>query len=107
MYRAGDVVQVVAGAAAGHVGTVSSVRWFAADRGYYCGAGGLIPAADVVLMRVRDGGNPCGVGCDMRLHEDVGSCEHCRGVCDCRRIRGTRGGLREDVARDPARQPSG
>lgn len=79
--RAGDTVTVVAGPAAVLTGEVSSVRWLAADPGYYVrGVDGLVQPDHVELLQARSG-NPCGVECDSGWHEDFAYCQHCQGTC--------------------------
>lgn len=83
-YRAGDIVEVVAGPGVGLVAPVSTVRVFAADCGYYLRGGeGLYAPQDVQLVSRREGGNPCGTVCDDSQHDAHGICEHCQGVCRC------------------------
>ncbi|MYU24616.1 hypothetical protein [Streptomyces sp. SID8352] len=82
--KAGDRVSVLEGPERGQCLTVSAVRMFATDSGYYLrGGSGLYPPAHVELASARADGNPCGSSCEDRTHDLIGTCDHCRGVCHC------------------------
>ncbi|MGV9278028.1 hypothetical protein [Streptomyces griseosporeus] len=84
MYRAGDTVLVLEGPEAGQSLMISSVRMFATDNGYYLrGGSGLYSPKQVQLAAERTGGNPCGEPCNDRKHDLIGTCDHCRGQCNC------------------------
>ncbi|MGW3387318.1 hypothetical protein [Streptomyces cinereoruber] len=92
-HKAGDEVLVLEGPEKGQTLTVSAVRMFAADNGYYLkGGSGLYPPKQVELVTERPNGNPCGAECDERNHDLVNTCDHCRGACFCT--------LRQEIAAD-------
>lgn len=83
-HRAGDTVLVLEGPDKGRALTVSSVRMFATDNGYYLqGGSGLYSPQQVELAAERTDGNPCGATCDARKHSVIDTCDHCRGTCRC------------------------
>ncbi len=87
MHKAGDLVTVLEGPDKGRALTVRSVRMFATDNGYYlAGGAGLYGPRMVALKQERTGGNPCREPCDAREHGLIRTCDHCRGVCSCRRL---------------------
>lgn len=85
MFLAGDILRVINGPDKGMEGAVVAVRMFATDRGYYLqgGEGDLYDPKNVELVRKREGGNPCGAECDNRSHDQIDTCDHCRGMCWC------------------------
>jgi hypothetical protein len=86
MYRAGDWVIPLVGQHKGEEMSISSVRMFATDSGYYLKGdreGGLYEPRQVKFSRERENGNPCGRPCVPRLHEILGTCDCCRGKCFC------------------------
>ncbi|MGQ4393822.1 hypothetical protein ACN6K5_003608 [Streptomyces violaceoruber] len=83
-HKAGDTVLVLDGPEKGRRLTVSSVRMFATDNGYYLkGGDGLYSPKQVELAAERTAGNPCGSACEERKHDLIDTCDHCRGVCFC------------------------
>ncbi|TKS96317.1 hypothetical protein [Streptomyces lasalocidi] len=83
-HRAGDSVLVLEGPEKGQTLTVSSVRMFATDNGYYLrGGSGLYSPKTVKLVAERPEGNPCSTACDQGKHDALGTCDHCRGTCAC------------------------
>ncbi|RSN55596.1 hypothetical protein DMH12_15365 [Streptomyces sp. WAC 04229] len=83
-HKAGDQVRVLEGPESGQTLTVSSVRMFATDNGYYLkGGSGLYSPHQVELAAERITGNPCGAACVERKHDLIGVCDHCRGECRC------------------------
>jgi hypothetical protein len=79
-HRAGDWVLVLAGQQKGQRLTVTSVRMFAADPGYYLrGGSALYAPGQVRLAAERVVGNRCGSACDPSKHDAVGTCDHWRG----------------------------
>jgi hypothetical protein len=89
MHKAGDWLTIVDGPDQGATLQVVSVRMFATDNGYYlAGGAGLYSPGRVVLARERTDGNPCGAPCDDHQHDELRTCDHCRGMCLCHLVPG-------------------